>query len=322
MQPNAKMSTLLKNVTLILAVVFSALHCSPCYSQNLVLVNGVTPTCVVNARSAVQHPGTGTLFPSPQYGYCNGSIRQRCATSHNVARPGSPFYEEIQTACVGTFTSRAELQAQQAKNITDPLQQQLNILNGNIKALSDSNDSLTKRLDDMEKELNKRAWQTVPDPVVSDPQPVTTSPQSLEDYMKGSGEPLAVPQLGILVKDNQAKLNNLGTVSGAAVTEVSANGASAGILDDHDTSHMMVSGAPFVAGAAVVIFPPALFRVLMLAIALSFAESHDLIIAVDGNRVRNTLDLIEAVQDTQKGDAVYLTIVRKGERKQIVVHVQ
>ena len=69
-------------------------------------------------------------------------------------------------------------------------------------------------------------------------------------------------------------------------------------------------------------FPPALFPVLMLANALSFAESHNLIIAVDGNRVRNVPDLVEAVQDTQKGDAVYLTIVRKGERKQIVVHVQ
>ena len=166
------------------------------------------------------------------------------------------------------------------------------------------------------------AWQTIPNPV-TDPQPVTSSPQSLNDYMNASGEPLEIPQLGILVRDDSAKLTNSGPVSGAGVTKVSANGASAGILEDHHNSHMAVSGALVAAGvAAFVMFPPALIPILMLANSRSSAESLDLIIAVDGNRVRNTLDLVEAVQYASRGDAVYLTIVRKGQRKQLLVRVQ
>lgn len=168
------------------------------------------------------------------------------------------------------------------------------------------------------------AWQTIPDPVVSDPQtPATTSPQSLNDYINSSGEPLDIPQLGIQVRDGDAKLDDCGPVSGAGVTEVSANGASAGILEDHHTSHMMVTGALVGAGlAAAVLFPPAVIPILLVAHVGSSSGSVDVIIAVDGNRVRNTLDLIEAVQDSRKGDAVYLTIVRNGQRKQMVVHVQ
>ena len=169
------------------------------------------------------------------------------------------------------------------------------------------------------------AWQTIPDPVVSDPQPAaTTSPQSLNDYINSSGEPLTIPALGILVRDGQAKLNDCGPVNGAGVTEVSANGASVGILEDHHTSHMVVTGALVGAGlAAAVLFPPAVIPILLVAHVRSSGESPvDVIIAVDGNRVRNTLDLIEAVQDVRKGDAVYLTIVRDGQRKQVIVHVQ
>jgi S1-C subfamily serine protease len=168
------------------------------------------------------------------------------------------------------------------------------------------------------------AWQTIPDPVVGDPQPAaTTSPQSLNDYINSSGEPLEISQLGIEVSDDSAKLDNVGSVSGAGVTGVSANGACAGILDDHHTSHMMVTGALVGAGlAAVVLFPPAVIPIIMLAHVRSSGVSVDLIIAVDGNRVRNTLDLVEAVQDIRKGDAVYLTIVRNRQRKHLVVHVQ
>jgi hypothetical protein len=153
MEANLKNQTLLITYTLILAIFLAALFCSPCHSDNLVQVDGVTPTCVVNQQHQVQHPGPGTLFPSPEYGYCNGSIQYKCATPNNVAMPGSTAYGVIGTACVGTFTSFADLQAQQAKGIDDlkqQIQQQLNILKANIKALSDANDALTKRLDDIE----------------------------------------------------------------------------------------------------------------------------------------------------------------------------
>ena len=146
------------------------------------------------------------------------------------------------------------------------------------------------------------AWQGIPDPMIGEAQPATTSPDSLNDYMNDGGEPISIPQLGIRVRNGSARLDSDGLVSGAAVTEVSAKGGSAGILEDHHTSHMIVTGALIGAGAAAaVMFPPAIFAVVMIAHARSSAEALDLIIAVDGNRVRNTLDLIEAVEDAHKG---------------------
>ena len=60
------------------------------------------------------------------------------------------------------------------------------------------------------------AWQTIPDPMSGDPQALNSSPQTLKDYMNSSGEPLPVPQLGIQVRDDGARLNH-GSVSGAGV---------------------------------------------------------------------------------------------------------
>jgi hypothetical protein len=95
----------------------------------------------------VQNPGPGTLFPSPQYGYYNASIQYKCATSNNGAAPGA-FYQVIPTACVGTFTSLADLQAQQASSLADleqQLHEQLNILKASIKTLSDTSDDFIRR---------------------------------------------------------------------------------------------------------------------------------------------------------------------------------
>ncbi|WP_348266258.1 hypothetical protein [Edaphobacter sp. DSM 109919] len=141
----------------LLFAVLSMALASSAHSQDLVHVDGVTPECVHNQRYQVQHPGPGTLFPTPQYGYCKGTIQNKCATSTNVAVSGT-FYQEIPNACVGTFTSWADLQAQQATSISDlkqQLQEQLNILKADIKRLSDANDALTKRLNDAEARLKK-----------------------------------------------------------------------------------------------------------------------------------------------------------------------
>jgi S1-C subfamily serine protease len=70
--------------------------------------------------------------------------------------------------------------------------------------------------------------------------------------------------------------------------------------------------------AATAVFPPAIFAVVILANS-RLGESYDLIIGVDGNRVKNTLELVQAVQDTEPGDRIYLAIVRKGRRLQIAV---
>ena len=141
--------------------------------------------------------------------------------------------------------------------------------------------------------------------------------------MNASGEPLAIPQLGITVRDDSAKLDAAGRVSGVGVTGVSAercgrrhfSGPSRG---PHDRQRRLLGAG----AAAFVLFPPAVIAVAMLANARGAAESLDLIIAVDGNRIRNTMDLVDAVQDARQGDTVYLTIVRNGQRKHVAVRVQ
>jgi S1-C subfamily serine protease len=141
--------------------------------------------------------------------------------------------------------------------------------------------------------------------------------------MDSGAEPLEVQPLGITVRDDTGNLEDRAGVRGAAVVRVSVQGASAGILHDHYAFHTVATGVLIGAGlAAAVLFPPAVMAVAILAGQRDHAESCDLIIAVDGTRVRNTVDLVDAMQDIRTGDAVYLTIVRQGQRKQVVVHVR
>jgi hypothetical protein len=61
-------------------------------------------------------------------------------------------------------------------------------------------------------------------------------------------------------------------------------------------------------------FPPAVIGVIALSKA---AESHEMIIAVDGNRTCDVTDFEEAMRKVETGEVVYLTVVRHGRREQI-----
>jgi S1-C subfamily serine protease len=52
---------------------------------------------------------------------------------------------------------------------------------------------------------------------------------------------------------------------------------------------------------------------------LGLDKSWDLIVGVDGYRVKNIFELMHELQDIQSGDRVYLAIVRKGQRMLIVL---
>ena len=47
------------------------------------------------------------------------------------------------------------------------------------------------------------------------------------------------------------------------------------------------------------------------------AETHKMIVAVDGKRTSNVTDFEEAIENAGPGEVVYLTVVRRGERQQI-----
>jgi S1-C subfamily serine protease len=145
--------------------------------------------------------------------------------------------------------------------------------------------------------------------------------QGVHEYLDSSGEPLEISQLGITARDGHATLDDGESISGVSVVEVLPGSAAAKALGSHDVARYIVSGALIGAGvASAVLFPPALIGVVMLA-NTELSGPHDLVVGVDGTRVRNTMDFMESVADLQSGDTVYLSVVRHGERHQIPIHL-
>ena len=131
---------------------------------------------------------------------------------------------------------------------------------------------------------------------------------------------LTFRNLGLL-RNGSAKLADGRQISGVKVVEVLASGPATKALDSHKMGRFILDGALFVtAAASVVFFPPALIGVLMLAHS-HVGESYDLVIAVDGYRVRNALDLVLPLRQAQSGDVVYM-VVRNGHRHQVSIQVR
>jgi S1-C subfamily serine protease len=144
--------------------------------------------------------------------------------------------------------------------------------------------------------------------------------QNVEDYLATARGPIEVPRLGIAVRNGSATLKHGEVILGAVVTAVSPTGPAKVLTSSHASSHLILEGALFgTAIAAALLFPPAMVGVT--TIACYFADSDDLLIAVDGHRVRNSLDLAELIEGVRSGDTVYLVILRKGLRLQVPVQI-
>ena len=72
--------------------------------------------------------------------------------------------------------------------------------------------------------------------------------------------------------------------------------------------------------AGALFFPPAMFGVVVLQ-ASGIGDSHELIIAVDGQRTRDVIDFDKAIEKAEGGEVVYLTVIRAGLREQIRVEL-
>jgi S1-C subfamily serine protease len=145
---------------------------------------------------------------------------------------------------------------------------------------------------------------------------------TIDDYMGNDAGPVDIPQLGIAVRNGSAKLADGRQISGVKVVEVLASGPATKALDSHKTGRFILDGALFVTAAASVVFcPPALIGVVMLAHS-HVGESYDLVIAVDGYRVRNALDLVSPLRQAQSGDVVYMVVIRNGHRHQVSIQVR
>ena len=127
-----------------------------------------------------------------------------------------------------------------------------------------------------------------------------------------------VPLLGVDVSLDQRKLRTGEKISGLLILAVSP-GSPAAIAGLQAFSHKVTSAVESVVMAAVMIAPVAAPAVMVVPLLESshVGEHYDLIVAIDGYRVTNLVDMEDALRDARPGDTLYLSLVRDGKRLQL-----
>ena len=147
---------------------------------------------------------------------------------------------------------------------------------------------------------------------------------SVKDYV--SGDPYAVgenedqvPALRIEGANGESKLTRGPSVTGIKVISVDPDGpaAIAGLQSERMIARTALTAALAVGG---MVFPPAMFVAILVSQG-DVGESHDLIIAVDGERTRSIVDLQDALGRAHDGEIVYLVVVRAGRRQCVAVRL-
>ncbi len=139
---------------------------------------------------------------------------------------------------------------------------------------------------------------------------------SLQDFVNQGVED---SPLGVELREDCSRLKTDEKVCGLAVLEVRQGSPAekAGIKRYTALTHDLLDGASV---AAALVFPPAIVAVAVIDQS-GIGESFDLVIGVDGRRVRHILDFQDLTSNVRPGDTVYLTIVRSGKRMQVPVQV-
>jgi hypothetical protein len=158
-------------------------------------------------------------------------------------------------------------------------------------------------------------------PVVSyeksqNPEPIQPQLRSLQEFISYGDN---TSPLGMEVREGQRQLKSGEAADGLLIVEIvgGSPAAQAGLRAyRHLATDLLQAGSV----AAALIFPPAVLAVPIFE-QVHVGDSYDLIIGVDGNRVTNFLDFEDRMREVQPGEIVYLSIVRNGERMQILVHV-
>ena len=145
---------------------------------------------------------------------------------------------------------------------------------------------------------------------------------SANDYVTNSSDPTGAYEirlLGIEINDGADRLKNGHPVSGVEVISATPDGAAAaaGLRGRHNGAQAALT-IGLLAGA--VFFPPAMLGMMALQQS-GFGSSHELIIAVDGQRTRDVTDFSDALANAEPGEIIYLTVVSGGRREQIPVEL-
>jgi S1-C subfamily serine protease len=139
--------------------------------------------------------------------------------------------------------------------------------------------------------------------------------RSLDDY--SAGGILQDSLLGLTLREDRRDLKSGAIATGLLIVGIRGGSpaAKAGLAALRKAPIEILSGIIVVGSLA---FPPAIM-LLPIANSLPIELGGDLIIAADGSRIRNLIDYQNEIRNAQPGEIVYLTIVRRGVRKQVPV---
>src|SRR5216683_1619685 len=140
---------------------------------------------------------------------------------------------------------------------------------------------------------------------------------SAADYIQTLNLAVTISRIGVSVRDGRTELFDGHEVSGVEVIDAAAESPAASL---EIQSCRMAARAALAQGGGLVatILTPVI--ALLRAIDRGFMfDDRDVIFAVDGERIRNILDLADRVQSLARGDRIYLTIARRGRRVQICI---
>ncbi|HYR78911.1 MAG TPA: PDZ domain-containing protein [Candidatus Dormibacteraeota bacterium] len=140
--------------------------------------------------------------------------------------------------------------------------------------------------------------------------------KNLQEYDSGSE---LFTTLGMRLREDRRALNTGEEADGLLITGLIKNSpaAEAGLHAYNAAGHNMMTG---VAMAGAMLFPPAILLVPALDYT-SIGETYDLIIGIDGARVRNFLDYQDRTRDLMPGEMIYLSVIRDGKRLQLTMTV-
>lgn len=148
------------------------------------------------------------------------------------------------------------------------------------------------------------------------------APQSVDDYMSdgwSEERDLAVPLLGMTVREEMGRIASGAPMAGVGVMTVASGGPAnrAGIGAPHTVLRTTAITALLAGG---MFFPPAMFGALALSRS-GIGDSHDLIVAVDGYRTHNLFQFRHAIDRAAPGQILYLRVIRSGERREFRVEI-
>ncbi len=169
------------------------------------------------------------------------------------------------------------------------------------------------------------AQQPAAEPTPAEPNEITSyqqeqsgmPPEQLKNLQEYDSGTELFTTLGMRLREDRRALNTGEEADGLLITGVIKNSpaAEAGLHAYNAAGHNMMTG---VAMAGAMMFPPAILLVPLLDYT-SIGETYDLIIGIDGGRVRNFLDYQDRTRDLMPGETMYVSVIRDGKRLQLTM---